>query len=180
MKLMIISDIHGSAAYLRKVLSRFEAEKPDQLILLGDILYHGPRNPIPEGYDPKETVELLNPLKERIVAVKGNCDSEVDQMLLQFPIMAEYCVILLEKRKIFLTHGHHHPMDQVPLEKGSIYLYGHTHIPMAEAYEDAYCLNPGSITLPKNGHPNTYGILTQEDFIVKNLQGDNYMHIVFS
>ena len=130
MKLMIASDIHGSAYYCKKMVAAYQREHADRLLLLGDILYHGPRNDLPEDYDPKAVISLLNPLKQEILCVRGNCDTEVDQMVLDFPIMAEYCLLELNGQTIFATHGHHfNPQNPPMLKDGDILLNGHTHIP---------------------------------------------------
>ena len=130
MKLMIASDIHGSAYYCKKMVAAYQREHADRLLLLGDILYHGPRNDLPEDYDPKAVISLLNPLKQEILCVRGNCDTEVDQMVLDFPIMAEYCLLELNGQTVFATHGHHfNPQNPPMLKDGDILLNGHTHIP---------------------------------------------------
>ncbi|MGL5961019.1 MAG: phosphodiesterase, partial [Cetobacterium sp.] len=127
MKIFVISDIHGSSYFLKKALEAFHKEKADQILILGDELYHGPRNPLPIDYNPKEVVEILNKYKEKIIAVRGNCDSEVDQMLLEYPIMSDYSIIFLNGKKIFATHGHIYNEDKMPnLSAGNILIYGHT------------------------------------------------------
>ena len=129
-KLMIASDIHGSAYYCRKMLEAFDREQADRLLLLGDILYHGPRNDLPKEYAPKEVIKMLNERKTKIFCVRGNCDTEVDQMVLEFPILADYAVFPAADRLIYATHGHHFHMNQLPpLQPGDILLHGHTHIP---------------------------------------------------
>lgn len=181
MKLVFISDIHGSLTYLERALERVEAEKPDQIVLLGDLLYHGPRNPLPEGYAPAEVLKRLNAYKERLVCVRGNCDSEVDQMVLQFPIRADYAMLYVDGLKIFATHGHIYSAQELPpLSEGNILIHGHTHIPVAERLDKGvYLLNPGSIALPKENHPHTYGVLEDGAFAVRTLDGEDYMNIVF-
>ena len=139
MRILIASDIHGSAYYLRQLLKRYQAEQPDKLLLLGDILYHGPRNDLPEGYAPKEVIDLLNDMKEDILCVRGNCDTDVDQMVLEFPILADYCILYEQGHMIFATHGHIHNTANPPMLKaGDILLHGHTHIPVAEDFERVY------------------------------------------
>ena len=168
MKFLIASDIHGSATWCRKFIDAIHAEKPDKIILLGDILYHGPRNDLPNGYDPKEVIALLNPLADRILAVRGNCDAEVDQMVLDFPVMADYATLFDETgRELFLTHGHvfgagmHNSVDHAPaLPEGSALVYGHTHIKVNEesaAHPGLWLFNPGSVSIPKDGS-HSYGI----------------------
>ncbi|WP_028509742.1 phosphodiesterase [Ruminococcus sp. NK3A76] len=152
MRLFIASDIHGSAKWCRRMLEAFKNSKVEKLILLGDILYHGPRNDLPEEYAPKEVIALLNPLKDKILAIRGNCDTEVDQMVLDFPIMAEYAWIYDGKVRIFATHGHKFSPDTPPpLVKGDILLYGHTHIPENKDHSTFKAVNPGSVSIPKNG-----------------------------
>ncbi len=175
MKLFLFSDIHGSAYYLEQALARFAQEKADAMLLLGDALYHGARNPLPRGYDPKETAALLNAQAARITAVRGNCDSEVDQMVLNFPLSSDYSVAFCEGRRFFLTHGHlfcdsHMP----PLCEGDVFLYGHTHVPRAERAGGVYFVNPGSVSLPKEGSAHSYGIYENGVFTLKDLEGNAY------
>ncbi len=152
MKLLIASDIHGSAYWCRKLMERIEAENPDRVILLGDLLYHGPRNDLPKGYCPKEVIPQLASLKEKILAVRGNCEAEVDQMVLPFPCMADYAMVEADGRTFYLTHGHLHTPDHLPpLPAGSIFLSGHTHIKLDKTVDGIRCLNPGSVSIPKDG-----------------------------
>ena len=179
MKLMIASDIHGSAFYCRELLEAFEREQADKLVLLGDILYHGPRNDLPKEYAPKEVIALLNPRKEKLLCVRGNCDTEVDQMVLTFPIMADYCILYTGKRMIYATHGHVYNMTSLPpLQKGDVLLHGHTHIPAWNEFgEDNLYLNPGSVSIPKEGSAHSYMIL-EDDFVTwKDLNGEEYHRI---
>ena len=181
MKFLIASDIHCSAAWCRRLMDALNAEQPDRLLLLGDILYHGPRNDLPEGYAPKEVIAMLNPLASSIIAVRGNCEAEVDQMVLDFPCMADYTTIFdpaaalaadgsaREKTgcELFLTHGHvygagfHNSVERLPeLPAGSILLYGHTHKKVSEpapAHEGVWAFNPGSVSIPKDG-THSYGV----------------------
>lgn len=181
MKFLIASDIHGSAAWCRRLMDALDAEQPDRLLLLGDILYHGPRNDLPEGYAPKEVIAMLNPLASSIIAARGNCEAEVDQMVLDFPCMADYTTIFdpaaalaadgsaREKTgcELFLTHGHvygagfHNSVDKLPeLPAGSILLYGHTHKKVSEpapTHEGVWAFNPGSVSIPKDG-THSYGV----------------------
>ena len=168
-KLMIASDIHGSAYYCKKMLEAFDREQAERLLLLGDILYHGPRNNLPKEYDPKEVIKMLNERKNRIFCVRGNCDTEVDQMVLEFPILADYAVIPTADRLIYATHGHHFNLKQLPpLQPGDILLHGHTHIPAWESFGDGNLyLNPGSVSIPKEGNPPTYAILENSRFTIK-------------
>ena len=171
MKLFVISDIHGSLYFLRKVINIFEKEKYDKILILGDELYHGPRNPLPRDYSPREVIEILNKYKDRIIAVRGNCDSEVDQMVLNYPIMSDYNILFWNNKKIIMTHGHIFNEDNLPpMEEGDILLYGHFHIPFAEKIDEKIFLNPGSISLPKENFENSYGVFQEDYFIIKNLE----------
>ena len=152
MKLLIASDIHGSAYWCRKLLEVYEAEKPHKLVLLGDILYHGPRNDLPREYAPKEVIAMLSPLAEKILCVRGNCEAEVDQMVLPFPCMAPYSQLLVEDKTFYLTHGHHENPRNLPrLNPGDVFLSGHTHVKEDIQVEGVRCLNPGSVSIPKDG-----------------------------
>ena len=160
MKLMFASDIHGSLPATERVLSLFAQSDARWLVILGDILYHGPRNALPEGYAPAQVAERLNPLASQIIAVRGNCDSEVDQMLLHFPITAPWQQILTEKQRLFLTHGHLFGPDNLPpLRAGDVLVSGHTHLPVAEKRGEIFLFNPGSVSIPKGGNVASYGML---------------------
>ena len=175
MKWMIASDIHGSAFYCRQMLERYRAEKADRLLLLGDLLYHGPRNDLPKEYAPKEVIALLNPLKNELLCVRGNCEAEVDQMVLQFPVLAEYALLSLDSRPLFATHGHHFGKDNPPpLKPGDLLLCGHTHIPACESAGEITYLNPGSVSIPKEGSPHSYMTLENGLFLWKSLDGEEY------
>lgn len=179
MKLFFISDIHGSSTQLEKALELFHEEKADYLVILGDILNHGPRNPLPEGYNPQQVVSLLNPYKKQIIAVRGNCDSDVDQMLLEFPMMSDYSMILYEGKRLFLSHGHIYHPDHLPnISEGDALIFGHTHIPTAELNDSIYFINPGSITLPKGNFNHSYGILNQNIFEIKDFKKNIIKSIV--
>ena len=167
MKLMFASDIHGSAYYCRKMLEAYQAEEAGRLILLGDILYHGPRNDLPKEYAPKEVIAMLNPMKNDICAVRGNCEAEVDQMVLDFPVMADYA-----ERNLYATHGHIYNENNLPpLKNGDILIHGHTHVLKAEKREDYTLLNPGSVSIPKEGNPPSYAILEDGLFTIKGFDG---------
>lgn len=173
---MFISDIHGSVEATEKILAVYAKEQPDQLVILGDILYHGPRNPLPKSYNPQGVIALLNPMKESIIAVRGNCDSEVDQMVLEFPIMADYHWYVIDDKRFFVTHGHlYNSQPPAMLSEGDIFIQGHTHIPMIESKGKVWHVNPGSITLPKLEHPPTYAIYEDNKITVKTLGGDCYL-----
>ena len=170
MKWMIASDIHGSAYWCRRMLERFEAENADRLLLLGDLLYHGPRNDLPKDYAPKAVIAMLNEHSREIFCVRGNCEAEVDQMVLPFPCMAEYSELLLDSKTFYLTHGHHSNPDHLPpLPEGSVFLFGHTHVKMDEIRNGIRCLNPGSVSIPKDG---SHSCLVYEngEFSVKILE----------
>lgn len=163
MKLMIASDIHGSSYYCRKMIEAYRQEEADRLLLLGDLLYHGPRNDLPKDYNPKEVISMLNAIKNELLCVRGNCDTEVDQMVLDFPILAEYCLLELDGRTIFATHGHNFNPDNLPmLKEGDILLNGHTHIPANQNMGTYTYMNPGSISIPKEGSAHGYMIYDGE------------------
>ncbi|WP_019615319.1 phosphodiesterase [Psychromonas ossibalaenae] len=168
MKLFFASDLHGSLPATELVLEKYKASGADYLVILGDLLNHGPRNPIPQGYQPAAAAELLNNYSEQILAVRGNCDSEVDQMLLNFPMLETYSWILLESgTRIFLTHGHiYNSEHRPPLKAGDVIAHGHTHIPVAEHNGDQFIFNPGSITFPKQGYAASYGLYEEGTFTV--------------
>lgn len=173
MKWLIASDIHGSEYYCRKLLEAYERERADRMLLLGDILYHGPRNDLPRDYDPKAVTALLNERREDILCVRGNCDTEVDQMVLQFPIMADYCILCAGERMVFATHGHHfHENCLPPLHGGDILLHGHTHVPKCVEHERYVYMNPGSVSIPKENSWHGYMLLDGTHFVWKELAGN--------
>ena len=176
MKWMIASDLHGSAEYCRKMIEAFAREGADRLLLLGDLLYHGPRNDLPEGYAPKEVIPLLNGLKQKICCVRGNCEAEVDQMVLEFPVMADYCILPLGGRLLYATHGHIYNMkNPPPLGGGDLLLHGHTHVPAWTAFGAGNLyLNPGSLSIPKENSPHGYMTLEGSRFQWKTLDGEGY------
>ena len=152
MKLLIASDIHGSAFWCRRLCEIAEAEQPDKLILLGDLLYHGPRNDLPRDYAPKQVIPMLSRYADRILAVRGNCEAEVDQMVLPFPCMADYALLNWDGQDFYLTHGHlWNPDNLPPLAEGTVFLSGHTHVKLDEIRKGIRCLNPGSVSIPKDG-----------------------------
>lgn len=170
MKIMIASDIHGSAYYCEKLVDEYKKSGAQRLLLLGDILYHGPRNALPKDYDPARVADLLNGIKDDIMCVRGNCDSEVDDMVLSFPVFAEYAVLFDGERMIFATHGHKFNIDNMPnIKRGDVLLYGHTHIPVCTAKRGVNVMNPGSVSIPKEDSPHSYmmfenGVYTWHDF----------------
>lgn len=173
MKLFIASDLHGSAKFCRMMLEAFERERADKIALLGDILYHGPRNPLPDGYAPQEVAALLNNYRQKIVCVRGNCDSEVDQMVLDFPILSDYALICIDGINMYLSHGHR---DTPPMTDSDVYLTGHTHVPLIEKSGWLH-LNPGSLSLPKEGSERGYMIYENRTFTFKTLEGREYRQI---
>ncbi len=175
MKWLIASDIHGSAYYCKKLLKAYKSEKADKLLLLGDILYHGPRNDLPKDYAPKEVIRMLNEIKGEILAVRGNCDTEVDQMVLEFPILADYAVLTAGTRLIYATHGHNFNSKNLPpIAKTDILLHGHTHVPVCEVYDDHIYLNPGSVSIPKENSAHSYMTFDGTEFLWKDLEGGIY------
>ena len=178
MKWMIASDLHGSAYYCRKMLEAFEREGADRLFLLGDLLYHGPRNDLPREYAPKEVIPLLNGKKEKLLCVRGNCDAEVDQMVLEFPVLADYAVLPVGQRLIYVTHGHiYHVKNLPPLSPGDVLLHGHTHVPAwTEFGQGNLYLNPGSVSIPKENSPHSYMTLEENTMQWKELESSAVFH----
>ena len=176
MKLMIASDIHGSAYFCKKMLEAFEGEGADRLLILGDVLYHGPRNDLPKEYAPKECIAMLNAVKDRLFCVRGNCDTEVDQMVLEFPVLADYCVLPVENRIVYATHGHNYNTSKVPpMMPGDVLLHGHTHIPACKEEKGILYLNPGSTSIPKEGSAHSYLILEEDGTLLwKDMDGVVY------
>ena len=172
MKWLIASDIHGSAQWCRRLLEAWDKEQAGRLLLLGDVLYHGPRNDLPDQYAPKEVIAMLNARRERILCVRGNCEAEVDQMVLEFPVLADYAVLWEGSRLIYCTHGHVYNTGKLPpLQAGDVLLHGHTHIPVWEDHGAFHYLNPGSVAIPKEG--SWHGYMTLEDgrFLWKDFDG---------
>ena len=178
MKWMIASDLHGSAYYCRKMLEAFEREEADRLFLLGDLLYHGPRNDLPREYAPKEVIPLLNGKREKLLCVRGNCDAEVDQMALEFPVLADYAVLPVGRRLIYATHGHiYHVKNLPPLAPGDVLLHGHTHVPAwTEFGQGNLYLNPGSVSIPKENSPHSYMTLEENTMQWKELESSAVFH----
>ena len=164
MKIVFFSDIHGVPSTVEKLLAHADRLGAEQLVILGDILYHGPRNGVPGFYDPPKVADLLNARREQILAVRGNCDAEVDQMMLKFPIMAEYAELAIDAHRFFLTHGHLWNAENLPtLPAGTTLVHGHTHIPEDRVLECGIRIfNPGSISLPKQQTPQSFGFFDGE------------------
>ncbi len=176
MKFLIASDIHGSEFYCKKLLEAYKIEKADRLLLLGDILYHGPRNDLPEEYAPKKVIALLNDIKNEILCVRGNCDTEVDQMVLDFPILGEYAVIPVGERLLYATHGHNFNESHLPpLMKDDILLHGHTHVPKCIEHDEYIYMNPGSVSIPKENSHHGYMTLSDGEFLWKDFDGNIIM-----
>ena len=176
-KLLIASDLHGSAYYTKLLMDRIGEEKADRILLLGDLLYHGPRNDLPRDYAPKEVITMLNSIKNEVLCVRGNCDTEVDQMVLDFPIMADYAVLFAGGHTIYASHGHHfNESSPPPLKKGDILLNGHTHVPVFHVREDFIFMNPGSVSIPKDGSCHSYMTLKDGNFFWKDVEsGKSFM-----
>lgn len=175
MKWLIASDIHGSAFYCEKLLNAFKNENAEKLLLLGDILYHGPRNDLPEGYAPKKVIPMLNEIKDKIICVRGNCDAEVDQMVLEFPIMSDFTIIPLGERALVATHGHKYgPANPPALQQGDVLLCGHTHVPACEKVGGITYLNPGSVSIPKENSPHSFMVFDGGAFVWKDLDGNEH------
>lgn len=170
---MFASDIHGSAYYCRQMLKAYEEEKAERLVLLGDLLYHGPRNDLPKEYAPKEVIQMLNAHKNELYVVRGNCEAEVDQMVLEFPVLADYCILVIDGLTFYATHGHVYNQNHLPpMKNGDILIHGHTHVLKAEAMDGYILLNPGSTSIPKEGNPPTYAVLEDKVFKIKDFDGN--------
>lgn len=173
MKWLIASDIHGSAYYCQRLIEAYKKENANRLIILGDILYHGPRNDLPRDYAPKRVMAMLNEIRNELLCVRGNCDTEVDQMVLDFPVLADYAILDLEKRLVYLTHGHiYNEGNLPPLCDGDILIHGHTHIPKCVEHENYICMNPGSVSIPKENSHHGYMTLENGKFLWKDLDGE--------
>ena len=181
MKLMIASDIHGDADTAARLIEAYKDSGAEKLLILGDILYHGPRNDLPAGYAPKKLIELLNPIADELICVRGNCDTEVDQMVLNFPILADYAILCLDGLTVYATHGHkYNPTTPPPMKKGEILLTGHTHIPAAEGFGNGnFYINPGSVSIPKENSEKSYILYENREFVFYSLDGAVYDSISF-
>ena len=178
MKFLIASDIHGDAVCARAMIDAADNENADRILLLGDLLYHGPRNDLPEGYAPKKVIEMLNGIADRLICVRGNCEAEVDQMVLKFPCMSDTAVVFDSEKNvaIYMSHGHiYNPDNLPPMPRGSVFLYGHTHLLSIERRDGILCLNPGSVSLPKGGNPKTYATYDGGVFEIKTFEGEVIM-----
>ena len=176
MKLMIASDIHGSAVWCERMLNAWRREAPGRLVLLGDLLYHGPRNDLPEGYAPKAVIPMLNDIAPQLLCVRGNCEAEVDQMVLSFPVMADYAALLVDGHAVYATHGHvYNEGNPPPLQAGDILLFGHTHIPCCRRHGGFTFVNPGSVSIPKQNTPHSYVTLENGVMVWKDLAGGEFL-----
>ena len=176
MKLMFASDIHGSASATEAVLRRYRAEGASRLVLLGDLLYHGPRNDLPDHYDPKAVTAMLNGIRNELLCVRGNCDAEVDQMVLDFPIQADYALFDLDGVTAFVTHGHLFNLDALPPHKdGDLLIHGHTHVLTVQEKDGMTYINPGSAALPKENNPKSYMVYENRVFTIKTLEGETIL-----
>lgn len=172
MKFLFVSDLHGSLYYSKKIEEIYNTENPDYIVFLGDLLYHGARNPLTREYDPKEVVEILNKYQYKAIGVRGNCDSEVDRMLIKFDMESTYTNIFVDGVRMYLTHGHIYSFENLPkINEGDVFIQGHTHIPIAEEKYGIYFINPGSITLPKGNSENSYAVYEDGEFRIKNVEG---------
>ncbi len=176
MKWLIASDLHGSAYYCKRLWEIYKQEKADKLLFLGDLLYHGPRNDLPRDYAPKEVIEMFNKHKDDVLCVRGNCEAEVDQMVLEFPVLADYAYLEIEGKRIFATHGHLF-QNKPPLKEGEILLHGHTHIPRHESKDGVLFLNPGSLSIPKENSAHSYMIFENGIFMWKDIDCNPYFEL---
>ena len=171
MKLFVASDVHGSSFYVKAMVDKFMEEKADKLIILGDIYNHGPRNPFPKDYNPGEVASILNGIKDKLIVVKGNCDSDVDKLISDFHFIEDLCVFV-DNKTILFTHGHVYNKDSLPLTKFDALIYGHLHTGFIEKNDDGVFVNVGSVALPKNNTPNSYLIIENNRLILKKLDGE--------
>lgn len=176
---LVVSDIHGSLCGAKLMEEAYKLHQADVILCLGDVLYHGPRNDLPQDYAPKKVIPIMNSYTDKIIAVRGNCEAEVDQMVLDFACTSDYNILPYKGKKIFMSHGHIYGPDKLPkLAKGDIFLSGHTHIPTATKNENGiFLLNPGSTSLPKGGHPKSYGLIQDGVFTVYTFEHKEYMTI---
>lgn len=171
MRVLVVSDIHGSGVYADKLKKIIKKENPEKIVVLGDLYYHGPRNPLTDGYNPMKVTELLNSLKDKLEVVRGNCDAEVDEMISEFSIKEN----ILEKingKSIFFSHGHIYNIDNFPMEDFDIMFYGHYHTCFIKKYDNKLFVNPGSISLPKENTPHSYAMIEEKDIFIKDVDGN--------
>lgn len=174
MRLLVASDLHGSPDSLNFLIGRARALRPDRIVLLGDLLYHGPRNPLPAGYGPMGMPDLFRTLMDvaPVVSIRGNCDAEIDLVVLPFP-MAESAILDVDGLLVYASHGHHIP-ERPPMPgfaQGTVFLRGHTHVPRGETIGGYSFWNPGSMTIPKQGSPRSYAIIEDGTFTVYDFAG---------
>ena len=171
MRVLVVSDIHGSGVYADKLKEIIKKEKPEKIIVLGDLYYHGPRNPLTDGYDPMRVTKLLNSVKDKLEVVRGNCDAEVDQMVSEFDIK-EHILEKINGKNMFFTHGHKYNIDNLPPEDFDIMFYGHFHTCFIKKYDNQLFVNPGSISLPKDNTPHSYAMIEEKDIVIKDVNGN--------
>ncbi|MGB4985253.1 MAG: phosphodiesterase [Erysipelotrichaceae bacterium] len=182
MQYLVLSDIHGGINNLRVAIEYFKSNKLDKIIILGDILYHGPRNDLPMDYQPKEVINLLNQHKDKIIAVRGNCDAEVDQMVLEFNVSEDYKVINLKNLDVYISHGHiYYPENLIStMKKNDAFLFGHIHLPLTLFEDNHYILNPGSLTIPKEDNPASFALLNDNEFTIFDISKNILKQIYFN
>ena len=180
MKLLIASDIHGDIECCKATIKAAKAHGVKKIVLLGDILYHGPRNDLPTNYAPKEVISALNEISDKLICVRGNCDTEVDQMVLNFPILSTTAMIYDGECDLTIcaSHGHiYNPDNLPPMSDGDVFLYGHTHVLKSENRGGVLCLNPGSVTLPKENNPKTYAIYEGGTFTIYDFEDNEVLKV---
>ena len=170
MRVLVVSDIHGSGVYADKLKEIIKKEKPEKIVVLGDLYYHGPRNPLTDGYDPKKVTKVLNSVKDKLEVVRGNCDAEVDQMVSEFE-MKDNILEKINGKMMFFTHGHKYNIDNLPTDDFDIMFYGHFHTCFIKKYDNKLFVNPGSISLPKDNTPHTYVIIDDKDIEIRDVDG---------
>lgn len=171
MKVLIISDIHGSGYYAEKIKEIVEKENPDKIVLLGDLYYHGPRNDLSQEYNPMKVAEILNSLKDKLLVVRGNCDAEVDEMISQFKF-EDHILMEINGKKVYFTHGHKYNIEVIPYEDFEIMIYGHIHQGFIEEKEGYLFANPGSISIPRLNTPHSYLMFEENRLVLKDVEGE--------
>lgn len=170
MKVLVISDIHGSGYYAEKIKELNKYENPDKIVILGDLYYHGPRNNLSQEYNPMKVAEVLNSLKDKLLVIKGNCDAEVDEMISEFKF-EDYILAKINGKNIYFTHGHKYNIENIPHEEFNILIYGHIHQGFIQEKDGYIFANPGSISLPKCNSKHSYLILEENKIILKDIDG---------
>ena len=178
MKVLIISDIHGSGYYAEKIKEIVEKENPDKIVLLGDLYYHGPRNDLSQEYNPMKVAEILNSLKDKLLVVRGNCDAEVDEMISQFKF-EDHILMEINGKKVYFTHGHRYNIEVIPYEDFEIMIYGHIHQGFIEKKEGYLFANPGSISIPRLNTPHSYLVFEEDKLVLKDVEGEVIKEYIF-